>query len=176
MSRSKESGITPSRLVSPIVDRIPTSARRDEGPRIELPVSLPSPIRPKPAATPDAVPPLEPAGTRSSAYALRVVSKDELTDWRGLKAHSAMFVLATTTAPASRMRRTMKASSGGVLFASAIEPPVVTMSWVSKLSLTSMGTQKRGPGSSPAARAASSASARSRAAGFTTVIALSRSS
>ena len=155
---------------------MPTSASRDDGPRIELPVSLPSPIRPKLAATPEAVPPLEPAGTRSSAYALRVVSKDELTDWRALNAHSAMLVLASTMAPASRMRRTMKASSGGTLLASAIEPAVVTMSCVSKLSLTSMGTQKSGPGSSPAARAASSSSARSRAAGLTTVIALMRSS
>ena len=54
--------ITPSRLVSPTVDRIPKSARCEEGPRIELPVSLPRPLTPKLAATPDAVPPLEPAG------------------------------------------------------------------------------------------------------------------
>ena len=67
MSRSKARGTTPSRLVSPIVERIPTSARREEGPRMELPVSLPSPISPKLAATPDAVPPLDPAGTRSGA-------------------------------------------------------------------------------------------------------------
>ena len=105
-----------------------------------------------------------------------MVSNDELTDWRGLKAHSAMLVLATTMAPSSRMRRTMKASSGGTLSARPIEPAVVTMSWVSKLSFTRTGTQKRGPGSSPAASAASSSSARSRAAGFTTVIALMRSS
>ncbi len=67
MSRSKLRGITPSRLVSPIVERIPTRARWDEGPRIELPVSLPRPMSPKLAATPEAVPPLEPAGTRSRA-------------------------------------------------------------------------------------------------------------
>ena len=101
-----------------------------------------------------------------------MVSNDELTDWRALKAHSAMFVLARTIAPASRIRRTMNASSGGMLLASAIEPAVVIMSCVSKLSLTSMGTQNSGPGSAPAASAASSSSARSSAAGLTTVIAL----
>ena len=41
------------------------------GPRIELPVSLPSPMAPKLAATAAAVPPLDPAVTRSSAYGLR---------------------------------------------------------------------------------------------------------
>jgi hypothetical protein len=62
----------PSRLVSPIVGRMPTSAVCDEGPRIELPVSEPSPTVPKLAETAAAVPPLEPAGTRFSAYGLNV--------------------------------------------------------------------------------------------------------
>ena len=68
MSASVESGITPPRLVSPIVERMPTSDRCDEGPRIELPVSLPRPTAPKLAATAAAVPPLEPAVTRSREY------------------------------------------------------------------------------------------------------------
>ena len=68
MSASRLSGITPARLVSPIVDRMPTSAWCDDGPRIELPVSLPRPTAPKLAATDAAVPPLDPAVTRSSAY------------------------------------------------------------------------------------------------------------
>ncbi len=67
MSASRLSGITPARLVSPIVDRMPTSAWWDEGPRMELPVSLPRPAAPKLAATAAAVPPLDPAVTRSSA-------------------------------------------------------------------------------------------------------------
>ncbi len=96
---------------------------------------------------------------------------DELSVWRGLNAHSAMFVLAMTMAPASRSLRTMNASSGGTLSASAIEPPVVTMSCVSKLSFTRIGTQNSGPSASPAASSASIRSARSRAAGLTTVIA-----
>ena len=72
MSASNDSGITPLRLVSPIVERMPTSAWCDEGPRIELPVSLPSPAAPKLAATAAAVPPLDPAVTRSSAYGFLV--------------------------------------------------------------------------------------------------------
>src|SRR5437667_86350 len=51
---------------------MPTSAVWDEGPRIELPVSLPRPTAARFAATAAAVPPLDPAGTRSSAYGLRV--------------------------------------------------------------------------------------------------------
>ena len=39
MSASRFSGITPARLVRPIVERMPTSAWCDDGPRIELPVS-----------------------------------------------------------------------------------------------------------------------------------------
>ena len=171
MSRSNESGMTPSRLVRPMVERIPTSARWEDGPLIEFPVSLPSPATAKLAATPEAVPPLDPAGTRSRSYAFAVVSYEELTVCLALKAHSAMLVLAITTASASRTRRTMKASSGGRLPIRAIEPPVVGRSCVSKLSFTSMGTQNSGPSSSPAATAASISSALPRALAFTTVIA-----
>ena len=72
MSASRLSGNTPARLVSPIVERMPTSAWCDDGPRIELPVSVPSPTSPKLAATAAAVPPLDPAVTRSSAYGFLV--------------------------------------------------------------------------------------------------------
>jgi hypothetical protein len=51
-----------------MVERMPTSAWCDDGPRMELPVSVPSPTSPRLAATEAAVPPLEPAVTRSSAY------------------------------------------------------------------------------------------------------------
>ena len=72
MSLSRKSGTIPSRLVSPIVERMPTRLVCDAGPRMELPVSVPRPTAPKFAATAAAVPPLEPAVTRSSAYGLRV--------------------------------------------------------------------------------------------------------
>src|SRR6185369_3107285 len=99
------------RLVSPIVDRMPTSAWCDEGPRIELPVSLPRPIAPILAATAAAVPPLDPAVTRSSAYGLRVYpGRIEFTVSYGLNANSAMFDFARTIAPASLIRLTWNAS------------------------------------------------------------------
>src|ERR1051325_1089133 len=51
MSRDKNSGTMPSRLVNPIVERMPTKLVCDDGPRIELPVSVPSPTAPKLAVT-----------------------------------------------------------------------------------------------------------------------------
>ncbi len=72
MSRSKYSGTMPSRLVRPMVDRMPTSRLCDDGPRIEFPVSVPNPTAPMLDATAAAVPPLDPAGTRFSAYGFRV--------------------------------------------------------------------------------------------------------
>ena len=50
-----------------IVERIPTRRLCDEGPRMELPVSVPSPTVPRLALTAAAVPPLEPAVTRFKA-------------------------------------------------------------------------------------------------------------
>ena len=90
----------------------------------------------------------------------------------GLNAHSAIFVFASTIAPASLSFRIMKASSSGTLFRSAIDPPVVTMSAVSKLSFTSSGAQNSGGISIPFAKAESISSARRRALGFISVIAL----
>jgi hypothetical protein len=67
VSRLRNNGTMPSRLVNPRVGRMPTRLVWEAGPRIEFPVSVPSPAAPKLAATAAAVPPLEPAGTRSSA-------------------------------------------------------------------------------------------------------------
>ncbi|MBA7679584.1 hypothetical protein ES703_87883 [subsurface metagenome] len=64
MSFLRFKGTIPSRLVSPMVDLMPTRQQWEEGPRMEFPVSVPSPTTPKLAATAAAVPPLEPAGTR----------------------------------------------------------------------------------------------------------------
>lgn len=66
-SRFRKSGTMPPRLASPMVGRMPARLVCDDGPRIEFPVSVPSPTAPKLAATAAAVPPLEPAGTRSRA-------------------------------------------------------------------------------------------------------------
>ncbi len=114
ISAAKLSGMTPDRLVSPMVDRMPTSAWCADGPRIELPVSVPSPARPKLAATAAAVPPLEPAVTREGSYGLRVYpGSSEPTVSSGLNANSAMFDLASTMAPAALMRATWNASLAG---------------------------------------------------------------
>jgi hypothetical protein len=45
MSRLRNNGTMPSRLVSPIVERMPTRLVWEDGPRIELPVSVPSPTK-----------------------------------------------------------------------------------------------------------------------------------
>src|SRR5262245_66196424 len=101
---------------------MPTSDACDEGPRMELPVSLPRPMAPKLDATAAAVPPLEPAGTRSRSYGLRVVPRIELTVSLGEKAHSAMFDLASTIAPALLIRATRNASFPDTNPFSAMEP------------------------------------------------------
>src|SRR3954466_15655776 len=113
MSAALLSGITPARDVSPIVERMPTRSLCADGPRMELPVSLPSPLSPSFEATAAAVPPLEPAVprsraggagvpplepavTRSSAYGFLVYpGRIELTVSYGVNAHSAMFDLAS---------------------------------------------------------------------------------
>src|SRR5262249_8242051 len=107
MSASRFKGKTPDRLVNPMVDRMPTSAWCDDGPRIEFPVSLPNPTSPRLAATAAAVPPPDPAVPRSSPYGFRVYpGRMEFTFSYGLNAHSAIFDLANTSAPASLMRFT----------------------------------------------------------------------
>ena len=119
------SGIIPARLTSPIVGRTPTRSLCAEGPRIEFPVSVPSPTSAKLAATAAAVPPLLPAGTRPRSYAFRVVPPIELIVTYGLNAHSAMFDFPSTIAPASRSFRTIVASSTGLNPFIANDPPVV---------------------------------------------------
>ena len=61
ISARKLSGTTPVRLTKPMVERMPTRLWCDDGPRIELPVSVPNPTAPKLAAIAAAVPPLDPA-------------------------------------------------------------------------------------------------------------------
>ena len=64
---------------------MPTRSLCPDGPRIELPVSVPSPT-PKLAATAAPVPPLEPAVTRSRAYGFFVYpGRIELTVSRTVK-------------------------------------------------------------------------------------------
>ena len=84
----------------------PTSPQHAAGIRIEPPPSLPCATGSIPAATAAAAPPDEPPGVRSRSQGLRVAPL-----WRGSVVgripNSGMFVVPTTTNPASRSRRTM---------------------------------------------------------------------
>ena len=83
-----------------------------------------------------------------------------------------MFDLASTIAPASRMRATIVASCLGIHPLSASEPAVVCRSFVSKLSFTIIGTQCSGPVSPSFANRLSSESAIASAFGFNVTSAL----
>jgi hypothetical protein len=63
-----------------------------------------------------------------------------------------MFALPRITAPAARSRLTTKPSSGGWTLASAIDPALVSMSKVSKLSLSTIGMPCSGPRTVPRLR------------------------
>jgi hypothetical protein len=85
-------------------------------------------------------------------------------------AHSLRLVLPRITAPASRNRRTRKASSGGREPTRASDPAVVAMrSAVSILSLMSNGMPCNGPRGPLAFRSLSSASAMSSASGLVSI-------
>ena len=124
MSSVCDSGTTPSRLDKPVVPRSPTRLLCADGIRIDPQVSLPIPAAAKLAATAAPVPPLEPPGLRDVSYGFRVCPPSELTVVMP-RANSCRFVFPSMTAPASRSRRTWKASSGGITSAMAIEPLVV---------------------------------------------------
>jgi hypothetical protein len=87
-------------------------------------------------------------------------------------AHSDRFALPMISAPASRSRSMMNASSG-VLPASAHEPAVVGIPVVLMLSLTMTGIPSSGR-SSPARRARSAARASANAVGLTVMTAWSK--
>ncbi|MNT12281.1 hypothetical protein D3C72_1472040 [compost metagenome] len=57
-------GTSPARLTRPMVGRRPTRLLAEAGERMELTPSVPMPSRPKLAAMPAPVPPLEPPGVR----------------------------------------------------------------------------------------------------------------
>src|SRR5215472_15299012 len=65
-------GITPARLISPWVGRIPTQLFAEAGHTIDPPVSDPTVIADILAAAAAAEPELDPCGLRSSAYGHRV--------------------------------------------------------------------------------------------------------
>src|SRR5271155_3930414 len=83
------------------------------GCRIEPPVSVPSDITDRPAATAAADPPLEPPGTLSRAAGFRTGPYAEFSFELPI-ANSSQFVLPRITAPAFSSRSIAVASYGGV--------------------------------------------------------------
>src|SRR5215211_8555988 len=107
-------GITPVRLTRPSVGLIPTTELTEAGQTIEPSVSVPTATAAKLAATATAEPELEPHGETSRTYGLRhwpprALHPLEECGERKL-AHSLMFVLPRSRAPASRSCVTTKAS------------------------------------------------------------------
>src|ERR1700733_5157062 len=118
------SGEKPARLISPVVTRKPKRLLNEAGTLMDPPVSSPIPTSPKLAATPAAVPALEPPDSRSGAYGFLVWSvSDEDENQPAAKSHIA--VLARMIAPAVFNFETTVASSSGMYAPNRTEPNVV---------------------------------------------------
>ena len=155
----------------PMVGFKPTSPLLAAGERMDPSVSEPTATAQKLAAADDPDPELDPDGLRCRSYALPVCPPtplQPLEDWLQRKlAHSLKFALPKTTTPAARSRATRSASCACVERAKACDPAVVgSGSFVSMLSLSTMGMPCKGPRRCPAARSASSAAAADSASGF----------
>src|SRR5436853_2223821 len=100
---------------------------------MEPPVSEPSAIGAKPAATAAADPPLDPPGTRAGSCGLPVGPNAEFSVEDPM-ANSSRFVLPTGMAPAARRRSTTVASYGGRHPSRMRDPHVVGMPRVQRLS------------------------------------------
>src|SRR5712691_3425184 len=90
----------------------PKTPQHDAGMRIEPPPSLPCAAGASPAATAAAAPPLEPPDVSSTFHGLRQApfSSDSVC---AIVPSSDVFVLPSTTNPASPSRRTTAASDAG---------------------------------------------------------------
>ena len=140
---------------------IPQSAA---GMRTEPPVSLPIAISHMPSAAATAAPADDPPGTRARSRGLPGVPKCGLAPIAP-KANSVMLVLATTTAPPARSRRTTGASAfaGGASSARIFEPARVGSPATSNRSLMLTMVPSSGPRETPCTARASAASAAARA-------------
>src|SRR6202011_964234 len=75
-----ETGTIPSRLISPVVGRMPTKLLAEDGERIDPPVSEPVPAAAKLAATAAPVPPDEPPGVLVRSYGFFTCPPSELAE------------------------------------------------------------------------------------------------
>ena len=136
---------------------------------IEPPPSVPRASGACPLATAAAAPPEEPPGVRARFHGFRVTPNSGLSV-KGLWPNSGVVVLPTSTAPASRSRRTGTASSAGTWSAKISDPIVVRTPLVNTRSFTENGTPWSGPSGSPRITAASARRAVSRASSAVTVM------
>src|SRR3954468_2716833 len=118
---------------------MPTRRQQDAGMRIEPPPSLACATGSSPPATAAAAPPLEPPGVRDVSHGLRQLpfSSDSVC---AIVPNSGVFVLPSTTKPASLMLRTTAESAVGTFCAYALHEYVVGIPATSVRSLIAIGT------------------------------------
>src|ERR1700716_4346050 len=116
----------PRRLSSPYVGLCPAMPHHAAGPRIDPPVSLPIAPMHSPAATAAPDPDDDPDGSSDTSHGLRAGGQGR---WKADPpiANSQVANLLVITAPASRRRLTVKASSVGTWSSNSAEWPVVRM-------------------------------------------------
>ena len=102
----------PSPGYRPVDGRKPTTPQNEAGTVMEAPVSVPMLNGTIPSATAAALPPLDPPAVLVGSSGLRTGPKCALLLVIP-KASSCMFVLPSSTAPASRSTLTIPASIGG---------------------------------------------------------------
>src|SRR4030042_3390788 len=118
---------------------MPNTPQQLEGTRGEPPPSAPTASGPRPAATEDAAPPLEPPQLLSRFQGLRVTPKTRLSV-KGLNPNSEVLVFPSTIAPAFFKRDTTTASSSGTKSSNNLLPKVVRTPLVKIRSFTETGT------------------------------------
>ena len=129
------------------------------GIRIEPPPSVPSASGAKRAASAADDPPDEPPGVFFKFQGLRVMPVSGLSV-EPFQPNSGVVILPRRTAPASRSRATVGASSVHGPFGSTVsDPRRVAQPLVSRRSLTATGTPSSGDSGSPASHRSSEASA-----------------
>jgi hypothetical protein len=162
-SSDAASSNAPKRDTRPQVGLSPVTPQAADGKRIEPPVSVP--IEPKHSiaavATPD---PLDDEPVHAAAsHGLR---GGTTCGWCAENAASVICSLPSSTAPASRSRRTTVPSTSGTKSANTVVPAAVGTPRVQHRSLTATGTPASGPTGSPrASRASTSAACASASSG-----------
>ncbi len=142
LSQVGDSGKTPSSGTSPAVGFSPTTPQYAAGIRIEPPVSVPIARSHTPAATSAADPPEDPPEVRDGSLGLRV---SPTSGCANPAAYSRHWVVANTSAPAARSRRTSSASATAGAGSCTGLPKVVAVPATAMMSFTATGWPASGP-------------------------------